>query len=502
MAGTAHKPACSGNVCTVGYLRRFDSGGKVLWFKTFSVLAQDQFAAAAPTSDAGFLAVGHVITSPGNCRPWLVKVGSSGVQQWEKIGPDAPCQRPGSIVPAGDGGWSISGTSTDTFGAFRLWWRRVDPLGNTVAEQFYAHPGGGVIAGSVRPTLDMGDGVAIGGVGTTFSATHLVLVRADQWGNASCTAAGLCSKEAVKACDDGDPCTADLCTPTKGCVQKAFPCDDGDVCTTDSCTPSGGCVLKPKLCNDDGDPCTKDSCVPGVGCLATPVGCDGSACAPKACTNGGTDKATAGWSCKSILAANPAAKSGSFWIDPAGTGAFQVYCNMTDQGGGWALVARMTNGCMTDMNAATGTLTSPTQAACAKLSDPVINQIRTGGDGVLWGWHDNGGTYKLPASGRFLKIISGSFDASKQPVGLTQQCSCQAAGPFSAAYEMAPSMAGVGNHNTVGLVCNTVGQTGCDSTSAFGNALFLYQHTLNVQGTFPSSSHGVPGGSSGWLYLR
>jgi subtilisin-like proprotein convertase family protein len=43
--------------------------------------------------------------------------------------------------------------------------------------------------------------------------------------------------------------------------------------------------------------------------------------------------------CASTLAANPAAGSGSWWIDPLGLGPFEVECEMTDDGGGWIVTA-------------------------------------------------------------------------------------------------------------------------------------------------------------------
>ena len=84
--------------------------------------------------------------------------------------------------------------------------------------------------------------------------------------------------ETVEDCDDGNPCTDDLCDPLSGlcsnvmipgCCQTDGECTDGDVCTIDACvdwqcvnTFDGtipGCCQIDEDC-DDGDPCTDDLC--------------------------------------------------------------------------------------------------------------------------------------------------------------------------------------------------------------------------------------------------
>ena len=100
------------------------------------------------------------------------------------------------------------------------------------------------------------------------------------------------------SCDDGEPCTTDLCDKTKGCTHTATQignaCDDGDACTTNTvCSGVGTCAGTTKSC-DDGNGCTTDSCDPYLGACANEantLSCDdstacttGESCYEKSCT--------------------------------------------------------------------------------------------------------------------------------------------------------------------------------------------------------------------------
>lgn len=80
-------------------------------------------------------------------------------------------------------------------------------------------------------------------------------------------------------------------------------------------------------------------------CVGTGTFCNnGAQCSNGLCAGPGQSKETAGKTCQTLLTTNPGLKSDVYWLDPdgvnVGVDAFQVYCNMTLEGGGWAQVGR------------------------------------------------------------------------------------------------------------------------------------------------------------------
>jgi hypothetical protein len=93
---------------------------------------------------------------------------------------------------------------------------------------------------------------------------------------------GQCAAVAT-GCSDGNPCTSDTCNPgyqcpgaapcTEACVftpvAAGTACADGDVCDgVETCDGAGACAAGEPLTCDDGSPCTRDVCDPLAGCAS------------------------------------------------------------------------------------------------------------------------------------------------------------------------------------------------------------------------------------------
>ena len=142
---------------------------------------------------------------------------------------------------------------------------------------------------------------------------------------------------------------------------RALSVDEVRTMWRGTCTACGDGVVDPGEACDDGNTSTETECPYGTplceGCDAT---CDavlpltGEFCGDGAlsvleeCDDGNVDDGDGCDSectfepmvdCRAILEAGFSTGDGTYWVDPDGEGAFEVFCDMTTDGGGWMLVA-------------------------------------------------------------------------------------------------------------------------------------------------------------------
>jgi uncharacterized repeat protein (TIGR01451 family) len=124
----------------------------------------------------------------------------------------------------------------------------------------------------------------------TSLATDLTICLNDPAVGVSLLPTEVCTTNAD--CDDGNPCTTDICTPADGkChatpASDGTPCDDASLCTVGNTCVAGACGT-PVACSD-GNPCTTDVCNPATGaCSSTPLACDdGNPCTIDTCNAAG-----------------------------------------------------------------------------------------------------------------------------------------------------------------------------------------------------------------------
>lgn len=138
--------------------------------------------------------------------------------------------------------------------------------------------------------------------------------------------------------------------------------------------------------------------------------------------------------CVEILAQTPVAASGIYLIDPdgpAGESPFEVYCDMTTDGGGWAKVQQFAGSPMPPSANSIGSIVDHPTSTFAKLSDDQVNAFGTMKE------------YRFSASavlGRLFLRSDSVFDSNLPGYGIHAAAGLRANGTMPAAWN--PSVMG------------------------------------------------------------
>lgn len=243
----------------------FDPAGTLLWMKPFAMLDEDlssggsfgDYVLGLGALPDGGVALGlHSHVGPGTYAQTILRTDATGKPLWSHEVMGGIAVRPdGGIIAAGGHAKGAFVQRLDPAGSL-LWNACVllpvpDAIGaDGTADAAVLSDGDVEVHGHVNEAIGgkwdtvyarlAPDGrtrwqrqggsslvvaVADGGMAMTHGKD---LIRTDWWGNHTCEEAVPCAGTATSACDDGDPCTSDLCQGLAGCVHA--PLEDGLSC--------------------------------------------------------------------------------------------------------------------------------------------------------------------------------------------------------------------------------------------------------------------------------
>ena len=220
-----------------GWLVRLDAKGKIAWQSYVAGPGKRIARQVASRPDGGWVVAGqHEVGGSAGWDGWLLATNGAGKVQWLRPYNLAGSQLPWALAPAGDGGWVLGGTDVSPQGDSDGWILRVDANGNALWQRRYGGPG--TQRGFALQVL-AGHGIALLGVRLLQNnEADVWLTRTDPWGEVDCGKSGACAFKGVASCDDGQPCTADVCT-MGSCghppLLDGSPCADGKTCAATFC---------------------------------------------------------------------------------------------------------------------------------------------------------------------------------------------------------------------------------------------------------------------------
>lgn len=163
------------------WLARISVDGDIIWEQTFGGLEDDGGRDIIQTMDGGFLAVGYTNSEgAGGSDFYVVKVNSSGGEEWTQTFGGSGIDQCNSIVEGSDGGYILCG-STSSMGAGNsdIWMVKIDANGS----QVWARTNGSTNAEYGNDiAVDTDGGYVITGKVSLTTASYVKILKVDSQG--------------------------------------------------------------------------------------------------------------------------------------------------------------------------------------------------------------------------------------------------------------------------------------------------------------------------------
>jgi PKD repeat protein len=150
-----------------GWVIKLGPSGVIQWQKAYGGTLNDSLRAIAPLEGGGYLLAGYTLSfGSGNADAWLLKIDDSGAVAWQNGYGGAQWDQVEGLAQTTDGGFVAAGSS-QSFGAgdWELWAFKVDGAG---ALQWQKHMGGPSSDGGKSVAALLDGGVIVGGYAASF----------------------------------------------------------------------------------------------------------------------------------------------------------------------------------------------------------------------------------------------------------------------------------------------------------------------------------------------
>lgn len=160
-------------------LLKIDASGNELWHKFFGGSNDDFVLSGILTTDGGYLLGGYTFSSgAGAADGYLIKTDSSGNEEWSQTYGESDDETIQSVIESSDGGYIFTGSKRPPSGGSNdVWVVKVDSSGNEEWNKTFNGSNGYSIIESAD------GGIVIGGYTQSNGSNDMLLIKVDSEGN-------------------------------------------------------------------------------------------------------------------------------------------------------------------------------------------------------------------------------------------------------------------------------------------------------------------------------